>query len=114
MSLLGQTGNEFVSLFVQNLDYENSNYFFFHSFIYFFHCRAQVKNKNENDTLGKRYSRIISFEQMDQRKIYHWANGQHCTPSGRNAGEHLPDYVKLIGNDSAVVVKDPKGELWNK
>ena len=72
-------------------------------------AEAQAQNKNGNDTLDKRYARIVTFKEMDQRKIYHWGNGQQCTATGREAGEHLPDYVKLIGNDSAVVVEDPKG-----
>jgi len=83
------------------------------SFFFVFISRAaKAQNKNENDTLAKRSSRIVTFGQMDQRRIYHWANGQHSTATGRNAGEHLPDYVKLIGDDSAVVVKGPKGERW--
>jgi len=85
---------------------------FFFVFISFA-AKVQGQTKNENDTLLKGYSRIVTFSQMDQRKIYHWANGQHCTATGRNSGEHLPDYVKLIGDDSAVVVKGPKGKPWN-
>jgi len=77
------------------------------------HAEAQSQNKNGNDTLDKNRSRIVTFSQMDQRKIYHWANGQRCTAAGRNAGEHLPDYVKLVGDDSAVVVKGPKEKPWN-
>ena len=68
---------------------------------------AQTKNKNENDTLAKRYSRIVTFSQMDQRKIYHWANGQRATPTGREAGENVSEYVKLYGEDSAVIVDPP-------
>lgn len=84
--------------------------FLFTSFI----ARAQRQSKDRNDSVVKRYSRIVTFGQMDQRKIYHWANGQRSTAAGRNAGEHLPDYVKLIDDDSAVVVKGPKGEPWDR
>jgi hypothetical protein len=94
------------------LNYENCNYSFI-SFVLISRLDAQTKNKNENATLAKRYSRVITFSQMDQRKIYHWANGQRSTAAGRNAGGHLPDYVKLVGDDSAVVVKGPKGIPWN-
>jgi hypothetical protein len=51
--------------------------------------------------------RIITFRQMDQRKIYHWANGQSATPTGREAGEHVSNWVRLIGDDSAMVVQGP-------
>lgn len=75
---------------------------------------AQSQNKNRSDSVVKKYSRIVTFDQMDQRKIYHWGNGQRSTAAGRNAGEHLPGYVKLIGDDSAVVVKGPNGIPWDK
>ncbi|HEY2721880.1 MAG TPA: hypothetical protein VGI82_09145 [Chitinophagaceae bacterium] len=52
-------------------------------------------------------SRIVAFSQMDQRKIYHWANGQRSTPTGREAGEKLSNYVMLIGDDSAEVIRKP-------
>ena len=62
-----------------------------------------LQNKNEIHPAG----RIVTFSQMNQRKIYHWADGQRATPTGREAGEHVPKYVELIGSDSAVVVNGP-------
>lgn len=50
--------------------------------------------------------RLLTFEQLDQRKVYHWGNGQASTPTGRQAGSKTSDYVMLFG-DSAVVVNDP-------
>jgi Ni/Co efflux regulator RcnB len=52
-------------------------------------------------------SRILTLSQLDQRKIYHWANGQRGTPTGREAGENVSQYVKLYGDDSAVIVDPP-------
>ena len=75
-------------------------------------AHAQTQNKSSNDSLSKKSSPIVTFSELDQTKIYHWANGQRATATGREAGEHLPNYVKLIGDDSAVVVKGPKGEPW--
>ena len=51
-------------------------------------------------------SRLVTFSQLDQRKIYHWANGERSTPTGRQAGEPTSGYVRVFG-DSAVVVPDP-------
>ena len=51
-------------------------------------------------------SQLLTFSQMDQRKIYHWGNGQRSTPTGRQAGEVTPKYVRVMG-DSAVVVWNP-------
>ena len=52
-------------------------------------------------------SRILTFDRLDQRKIYNWATGQRATPSGRQAGErNLSPYVRVYG-DSAIVVPDP-------
>ncbi len=50
-------------------------------------------------------SRLLTFSQLDQRKIYHWGNGQRSTPTGRQAGENTPKYVRVFG-DSAMVVWD--------
>lgn len=73
---------------------------------------AQSKHENKKDSLNNarqtvNRSRIYTFDQLDQRKIFHWANGQRSTATGREAGEHLSNYVMLIGDDSAVVVKGP-------
>jgi hypothetical protein len=67
------------------------------------HQTDTLQNKNEVQPA----QRIVTFSQMDQRKIYHWADGQRGTPTGREAGEHVPKFVKLIGSDSAVVVNGP-------
>lgn len=61
-----------------------------------------LKNKNE----FMLQSQLLTFSQLDQRKIYHWGNGQRATPTGRQAGEVTPKYVRVLG-DSAVVVWDP-------
>lgn len=65
----------------------------------------------KSDTLKKKNafilkSRLLTFSQLDQRKIYHWDNGQASTPAGRQAGEVTPKYVRVYG-DSAAVVWDP-------
>lgn len=72
----------------------------------------QVPSNNKTDSLKNKKalisaSRIITFGQMDQRKIYHWENGQTSTPTGREAGEFLSGYVKIFGDDSAEVVSGP-------
>ncbi|MBS1919859.1 MAG: hypothetical protein JST17_06380 [Bacteroidetes bacterium] len=51
-------------------------------------------------------SQLLTFSQLDQRKIYHWGNGQRSTPTGRQAGEVTPKYVRVSG-DSAWVVWHP-------
>ena len=50
---------------------------------------------NQKDTLLYKNEfypsrRVVTFRQMDQRKIYNWADGQRGTPTGREAGEHVP------------------------
>ena len=74
---------------------------------------AQAQTKPVKDTVDRKSSHVVTFSEMDQRKIYRWENGTTATAAGREAGEHLPGYVKLIGDDSAVVMKDPKGDPWN-
>lgn len=49
---------------------------------------------------------IVSFRKLDQRKIYHWANGQRSTPTGRQAGDPTANFAEVFG-DSAVVVSGP-------
>jgi hypothetical protein len=49
---------------------------------------------------------IVPFMKLDQRKIYHWANGQRSTPTGRQAGDPFANYAEVFG-DSAVVVSGP-------
>lgn len=61
---------------------------------------SKMKSVNNN-------SRIPTLSQLDQRKIYHWANGQRATPTGREADENVSKYVKLYGEDSAVIVDPP-------
>ena len=66
----------------------------------------------KKDTLKKNKSafiansRLETFNQLDQRKIYHWETGQSATPTGRQAGEYTSRYVRVFG-DSAVVEPDP-------
>ena len=77
-----------------------------------FAIAQQNHSSNRADTSRPRSrvthnSRILTFSQLDQRKIYHWANGQSATPTGREAGENVSGYVKLYGEDSAVIVDPP-------
>ena len=74
---------------------------------------AQQNRSNSNADTSKTKStlvsksRILTFSQLDQRKIYHWGTGQRATPTGREACENVSGYVKLYGDDSAVVVDPP-------
>lgn len=73
---------------------------------------AQTGHKiSEKENIQR--SQIMLINQMDQRKIYHWDNGQRSTPMGRQAGDEKITFVKVIG-DSAVVLKGyNKNELRN-
>ena len=53
--------------------------------------------------------RLLSFRDLDQRKVYKWRNGQRSTPSGRQAEAGSAKYVRVWG-DSAMVIRDPKIE----
>lgn len=53
---------------------------------------------------------MILISQMEQTKIYRWDNGQTATPTGRQAGDPLAVYARLIG-DSAIVVYDWREKL---
>lgn len=66
-------------------------------------------SKTDSVTKSVQGPQILLISQMDQRKIYHWNNGQRSTPTGREAGEAAITYVKVIG-DSAVVLGDPNDE----
>lgn len=74
--------------------------------------RTQTQTQNSKDTVSRAArSHVITFADLDQRKEYHWDNGQVSTPMGRVAGTRfLPMYVKLIGEDSAVVVRNERGD----
>jgi hypothetical protein len=65
---------------------------------------------NNADTMqtptSERIGTLLTFDQLDPRKIYRWENGQSATPSGREAGGNIGRYVRVFG-DSAVVIKDP-------
>ena len=75
--------------------------------------QAQEENQNQNDPIEERRAgRLMRIVDMDQRKIYHWANGQKATPSGRQAGDPDAVYARVIG-DSAVVVKREEEEEEN-
>lgn len=49
---------------------------------------------------------LLLFKQLDQRKIYHWANGQRSTPAGRKADSDAGKFVRVWG-DSARVINAP-------
>lgn len=51
-----------------------------------------------------RRSKIIPISQMDQRKIYHWGDGERSTPTGRQAKDSSAKFARVYG-DSAIVVK---------
>lgn len=70
----------------------------------------QNENPQRQDSLSSasqvRSGRLITFRQMDQRKIYNWRNGQRSTPAGRQADSRGAKYVRVWG-DSAAVVFNP-------
>jgi hypothetical protein len=70
------------------------------------HSSSKADTSKTKSTITNN-SRIVTLSQLDQRKIYHWANGQRATPTGREAGENVSKYVKLYGEDSAVIVDPP-------
>ena len=91
----------------------NNNSIFFVLFLLISICsHAQTQKKPRQDSLTTNHSHVVTFNDLDQRKMYSWGNGTRATAAGREAGEQLPNYVKLIGNDSAIVVKDPRGDRW--
>jgi hypothetical protein len=51
--------------------------------------------------------RLLTFRDLDQRRVYNWKNGQRSTPSGREAEAGKAKYIRVWG-DSAMVVRDPK------
>src|ERR1043165_3667818 len=65
----------------------------------------QNHNSANNQKPDEHTPQIMLISQMDNRKIYHWANGQRSTPTGRQAAEPPIKWVKVIG-DSAVVLTD--------
>ncbi len=65
-----------------------------------------IKPDSLNNNSFHNDARLVTFSQMDQRKIYHWGNGQRSTATGREAGELSSGYVLVLG-DSAVVVGGP-------
>ena len=71
---------------------------------------VQAQEENHDDPVEtRRTGRLVRIVDMDQRKIYHWANGQKATPSGRQAGDPDAIYARVIG-DSAVVVRKEEEE----
>jgi hypothetical protein len=69
--------------------------------------QTRTKHKGdstENKSVFMSGSKVIPISQMDQSKIYHWANGQRSTPSGCQAGDPSAIYARVLG-DSAVVVR---------
>lgn len=66
-----------------------------------------AKSKDSTNNTGGQFlnrSKIIPISQMDQRKIYHWRNGERSTPTGRQAKDSSAKFARVYG-DSAVVVK---------
>ena len=53
--------------------------------------------------------RLLTFRDLDQRKVYNWRNGQRSTPSGREAEAGGAKYVRVWG-DSAMVIRDREKE----
>jgi hypothetical protein len=74
-------------------------------------ARVATTNQEKKDTAVTKNvavtdTRVIPISQMEQNKIYHWDNGQRSTPTGRQAGDPLAYYARVLG-DSAVVVVGP-------
>lgn len=69
---------------------------------------GQAQRKTERRA-ERSSGKIMLISKMEQRKIFHWANGQRATPSGRQAGDADAIYARVFG-DSAVVVKSRRKE----
>jgi|GEM_PF-5185185 len=65
---------------------------------------AQVQARSMTLREDSERGSIVEIRHMDQRKIYHWGNGQRATPSGRQADDPKAKFARVFG-DSAVVVK---------
>jgi hypothetical protein len=61
---------------------------------------AQNTKKVDIDSNKQQGLQIMLLNQMDQRKIYHWDNGQRSTSAGREAGEapHICKSGWRLGN----------------
>ena len=69
------------------------------------------KKDTTTQTAGnKARGRLLKFNQMDQRKIYHWANGQRSTPAGRRADTDAGRFVRVWGDSAKVVNIPPPGK----
>jgi len=76
------------------------------------HAQQPDPKSNGSDSLGNQFmrrSKVIPITQMDQRKIYRWSDGEHATPTGRQAKDSSAKFARVYG-DSAVVVKQPSGQ----
>ncbi len=52
---------------------------------------------------NEKKGRLLTFKQLDQRKIYHWTTGQRSTPSGRQADADAGRMVRVWGDSARVV-----------
>jgi hypothetical protein len=78
------------------------------------HAQQQQDPKGNGSAEGvgnqfMKHSKVIPISQMDQRKIYRWSDGEHATPTGRQAKDSSAKFVRVFG-DSAVVVKPSTGQ----
>jgi hypothetical protein len=51
-----------------------------------------------------KHSKVIPISQMDQRKMYRWSDGEHATPTGRQAKDSSAKFARVY-EDSAVIVR---------
>jgi hypothetical protein len=77
------------------------------------HAQQQQDPKSSGSAEGVRnqfmkHSKVIPISQMDQRKIYRWSDGEHATPTGRQAKDSSAKFARVY-EDSAVIVR-PSGE----
>jgi hypothetical protein len=76
-------------------------------------AQGTIPNTPGPDSTGqvdnKRVGRLLTFRDLDQRRVYNWKNGQRSTAAGRQAETKNAKYVRVWG-DSAMVVRNPKKE----
>ncbi len=70
----------------------------------------QKKDTTTQTAGNKERGRLLKFNQLDQRKIYHWANGQRSTPAGRRADTDAGKFVRVWGDSAKVVNAPPPGK----
>ena len=75
------------------------------------HTAPNTQRPDSTGTVTNRnVGRLLTFRDLDQRRVYKWKNGQRSTASGRQAEAKGARYVRVWG-DSAMVVQNPKKEL---